>query len=195
MKGTWYRNDGGVFTRQKPQPGFTLRNDLHLTESQRRGYDAHHEAGHAVVALAWGIPVEYISMTPNTTHAAHVRFAECSTSWHFFAMAMAAGEVAGERWLRDSGLATPERLWNAERACASDRRTVADVAPDGMRLAFGAPPFPRRGTVVDYAHFQAAAGELLVALWPQVLGLAGELTQRDLLTGAEVRKILDSIRA
>lgn len=195
MEHAWHHNDDGSLTHHRPQPGFVLRSDLHLTEPRLREHDAHHEAGHAVVALAWGIPVEYVSMVPNVTHAAHVRFAEWSGPWYSFAMAMVAGEVAGERWLRDSGLATPERLWNAERACGSDRRTVVDAAPDGLRVTFGSPAPSRESRVVDYAHLQAGVGRLLDTLWPQVARLAAALTERELLTGAEVREVIDSTPA
>lgn len=185
----WHLNDDGAFTRQEQQPGFVPMNDLGLEPTDLVQHDAHHEAGHAVLALLQGIPITRVTMIATDEHAAHVQFADWSGPWWSFAVVMAAGERAGERWLREAGLATPERLWNAERHCTSDRRQVVETAPEPHEVVFGQLDVPEGREALDYARLHDAADVLLTGFWPQVSSLAAALVEHRELTGQQVADI------
>ncbi|MER7223376.1 hypothetical protein [Streptomyces rubradiris] len=186
---TWHLNDDGAFTRHAQQPGFTLMRDLGLEPADLLQHDAHHEAGHAVLALVHGIPVTRVTTIPNHQHAAHVQFAAWSGMWWSFAVTMAAGERAGERWMREVGLATPERLWNAERHCASDRHQIVETAPEPHAVVFGQMDAPDGRQALDYLSLCEAADALLTGFWPHVRTLAAELVEHRELTGRQVADI------
>ncbi|WP_424892341.1 hypothetical protein [Streptomyces sp. XH2] len=178
---TWYRNDDGIYTRHEP-PGHQLHGDLDLgltTEDMTR-YDAHHEAGHAVLGLLKGMPVRRATLEPNDLHSAHVEFGPWSSlPWWSYALMMAAGDRAGDRWLREAGLWTPQRAWIAERGCDSDRRKVAETVPGPSVVIFGALPAgaqPQQGV----AHYQSLQDEVdfwLDMYWPSVQKLANAMTE------------------
>lgn len=70
---TWHLNDDGAFTHQEQQPGSVPMNDLGLEPKDL--VHAHHEAGHAVLALVHGIPITRVTVIATDEHAAHVQFA------------------------------------------------------------------------------------------------------------------------
>ncbi|MEU1779253.1 hypothetical protein ABZ545_07155 [Streptomyces abikoensis] len=195
---TWHLNsDQPLYTRQ-PEPeewtrgtsasGFSF---LRFDAATLRRSVAVHEAGHAILDFASGIPVVEIHLcddlgkVPGEGGAAWVK---CGSGWtvpcmSYLAMC-AAGERALDRWMREEGLWTPDRAWVAERASTEDRR-MADHAVRtsmGMELIYGP------GIGIDYADVQAAADTDLDPLWDRVLRLAAAVDEHGHLTGREAAR-------
>ncbi|MFF4531531.1 hypothetical protein ACFY1P_19960 [Streptomyces sp. NPDC001407] len=190
---TWHRNDDGVYTRHAQPPGHPLRGalDLGLTAEEVTRYDAHHEAGHAVLGLLKGMPVRRATLEPNDLHSAHVEFGPWSGPWWSYAIMMAAGDRAGDRWLREADLWTAQRAWIAERGCDSDRRKVAETVPEPSVVIFGALPAgaqPQQGV----AHYQALQDEAdfwLDMYWPRVQRLAGAMIEHCELSAHRISEL------
>ncbi|MCD9144363.1 hypothetical protein [Streptomyces albireticuli] len=193
---TWYLNsdqsDGQpVFTRY-PEPrawaeGVGLYECLGFEDAVLRRAIAVHEAGHAVLCMAFGIPVveicvrEDLGKTSGEGGAAWVRTGDYwDVSYMRYAAMCAAGERAQDRWMRETGLWTPQRAWAVERTAGSDRDVLAQALRTvcGTELRFGA---SRPG--VQYGTVQAVADSALSHLWDRLLCLAEALDDRGHLSG------------
>ncbi|WP_035796445.1 hypothetical protein [Kitasatospora mediocidica] len=160
-----------IFTRH-PAPDIDGRFDVRglygLPDSHHRQMTTIHEAGHAAVLLAAGIPFDHMSLGqhPNTA-APQAGYVKCTftgtleTYIHFFA----AGERAQDRWLREQGLWTPIRAWATEILAYTDRQGIAEYAPAD-----------------DLTALHDEVDTLLDGLWPSVLRLAGALNRHGRLS-------------
>ncbi|MET7842409.1 hypothetical protein ABZT45_28040 [Streptomyces sp. NPDC005356] len=167
----------------KPKPFFNMPLDY---EQGRLGL-AFHEAGHAVLALAYGMHVktsEVIAwepdgggwaMTGNTAHESRN-----TPPWHFAAMC-AAGEVAQVNYLMAYGLWTPERAY----ACTADhdREQAIDVLAQ-FDYELGRDHVPADGK--SWGMVRGMARRKVGHLWREIRTVAHAMDERTVLTGDEI---------
>ncbi|MFK0290093.1 hypothetical protein ACIQU6_06365 [Streptomyces sp. NPDC090442] len=163
------------------------RLDMPGTYEQARLGIAFHEAGHAVLALAYGMHVvtsEVIAWESQpgcvavTGHTAHKT--QNTPPWHYAAHC-AAGEIAHVNYLLTYGLWTPQRA----AACAADhdREQAIDVlAQFGYRL--GRTHTPQGGK--SWGMVQGMARRKVSYLWPEICATAHAIDERTVLTGDEI---------
>lgn len=183
-----------LYTRYAPprrwRQGASLYSILNLDDVQLRRSIAVHEAGHAVLDLAYGIPVEEAQITeelgkgPGDGPAAWVKTCgEWSVPYMRYAAMCAAGERAQDRWMREQSLWSPERAWCAERTATQDRdQAVEALKHCDMPVRFAHPTGPG----VHYRAIQDVADAALDHLWPRVLRVAEALDDAGHLTGAHI---------
>jgi hypothetical protein len=169
--------------RGNPRPRFEMPLPY---EAARLGI-AFHEAGHAVLAMAYGMRVitsEVMAWEPEpgrwavTGNTAHE--ARNTSPWQFAAMS-AAGEVAQVGYLMAYGLWTPERAY----ACTADhdREQAIDVlAEHGYCLA--ADHVPAGGK--SWGMVRGMARRKVGHLWHEIRTVAHAMNERTVLTGDEI---------
>ncbi|MCX4549257.1 hypothetical protein [Streptomyces sp. NBC_01500] len=169
--------------RGNPRASF----EMALTYEQARLGMAFHEAGHAVLSMAYGMHVltsEVIAWSPEVDRWAvtgNTAFRTHDTNpWHFAAQG-AAGELAHVQYLMVSGLWTPERAL----ACTADhdRELAIDVLADfGYRLSLG--HVPEGGK--SWGMVRGMARRKVAHLWREIHTVAHAMNERDILTGDEI---------
>ncbi|MFJ5288601.1 hypothetical protein [Streptomyces sp. NPDC088348] len=170
--------------------------EMTLTYEQARLGTAFHEAGHAVLAMAYGMHVltsEVIAwsrgadgwgVTGNTAFRTHD-----TNPWHFAAQC-AAGELAYVQYLMTRGLWTPERAL----ACAADhdREQAIDVLADfGYRLSHGRVPEGGK----SWGMVQGMARRKVGYLWREIHTVAHAMNEQDILTGDEIADLTGLVNA
>jgi hypothetical protein len=146
-----------------------------LVTEQERQWTAHHEAGHGVIALKYGLPVEWITLgiEDNTLHPSHgrVTFAniEGTHSIEAFAVMAFAGAAA-------------ERLAGNGAAVGKSDREKAERAV----LALGFTD-PTREQFIRYCVYRAE--EMVLAEWAWIQRAATALLTHDRLTSAEIEAL------
>ncbi|MET9534696.1 hypothetical protein ABZY02_29750 [Streptomyces sp. NPDC006649] len=155
-------------------------------EQSRLGL-AFHEAGHAVLSMAYGMHVltsevmtwsrgaDGWGVTGKTASEAHG-----TNPWQYAAYC-AAGEIAHVQYLLTSG------LWTQERALACeadhDREQAIDVLADfGYRLSHGCVPEGGK----SWGMVQGMARRKIGLLWREIPTVAHAMDERTLLTGDEI---------
>ncbi|MFJ9819301.1 hypothetical protein ACIRU3_29400 [Streptomyces sp. NPDC101151] len=161
--------------------------NMPLTYDQARLGMAFHEAGHAVLSMAYGMHVitsEVIAWEPqpdvwavtgSTSHRAYF-----TPPWHYAAQC-AAGELAHVTYLMVYGLWTPERA----AACAADhdRELAIDVlAQYGYRL--GRDHVPADGK--SWGMVRGIARRKISHLWREIRTVAHAMNENTVLTGDEI---------
>ncbi|MZG13426.1 hypothetical protein GTY44_07945 [Streptomyces sp. SID5914] len=169
--------------RGTPKPRFEMPLPY---EAARLGI-AFHEAGHAVLAMAYGMRVitsEVMAWEPepggwalsgNTAHEAWN-----TPPWHFAAMA-AAGEVAQVGYLMAYGLWTPERAY----ACTADHdreQAIDTLAEFGYCLARDHVPADGK----SWGMVRGMARRKVGHLWHEIRTVAHAMDARTVLTGDEI---------
>ncbi|WP_043266109.1 hypothetical protein [Streptomyces sp. CT34] len=167
----------------KPRPSF----DMALSYEQVRLGLAFHEAGHAVLSMAYGVHVvssEVIawqpspdrwSVTGKTASEAHD-----VSPWHYAAQC-AAGELAHVQYLLTSGLWTPQLA--AGCAADHDREKAIDVlARFGYRL--GRDHTPQGGK--SWGMVRGIARRKVDRLWPEICAVARAIDAADIVTGEQI---------
>jgi hypothetical protein len=187
----------GIWTRH-PWPAFGPDGTidplavLDLPAPAERRLQAVHEAGHAVLALRGGIPVRHAQLTPGGTGPegtnGHINAGPFNVDWLDYALMLAAGERASDRWLRLEGLYTPARGWVAEVTAQMDREALEESAAalsSPVTVVYG------RGTDlaadrVDYADVCDDVDGCLTepTVWRRVLAVASALDARGFLDAA-----------
>ncbi|WP_030597021.1 hypothetical protein [Streptomyces fulvoviolaceus] len=167
----------------KPRPALNMP----LTYEQARLGMAFHEAGHAVLSMAYGMHIitsEVIAWEPqpgqwgvtgNTKHQT-----QNTPPWHYAAQC-AAGELAHVTYLMDYGLWTPQRA----AACAADhdRELAIDVlAQFGYRLGHGSVPEGGK----SWGMVQGMARRKVGHLWREIRTVAHAMDKRTVLAGDEI---------
>ncbi|MEV6755800.1 hypothetical protein [Streptomyces sp. NPDC051214] len=167
----------------RPKP--TLK--MPLTYEQARLGMAFHEAGHAVLSLAYGMRVvtsEVIAWTPEEGGWCVTGNTAFETrdvhAWRFAAQA-AAGSIAQVTYLMAYGLWTPERAL----ACAAlhDREQAIDIlAQHGFLIGRG--HVPAHGK--SWAMVQGMARRKIGHLWGEIRTVAHAMDENTVLTGDEI---------
>ncbi|MFI0230794.1 hypothetical protein [Streptomyces sp. NPDC017086] len=161
--------------------------EMPLAYEQARLGIAFHEAGHAVLSMAYGMTIVTSkviaweseqgrwAVTGSTAHQAHN-----TRAWHYAAQC-AAGELAQVQYLLAYGLWTPERA----AACAADhdRELAIDVlAQFGYRL--GRTRAPQDGK--SWGMVRGIARRKVSYLWREIRTVAHALNERTCLTGDDI---------
>ncbi|MFF1411158.1 hypothetical protein ACFVX6_15415 [Streptomyces sp. NPDC058289] len=151
---------------------------------------AFHEAGHAALSMAYGMQIidtqvvawqsadGTISVTGNTRHVA-----VDVSPWRYAAQC-AAGELAHVRYLKQTGLWTPE----LEAGCEArhDRELAIDaLAQFGYRLGRGHTPPGGK----SWSHIRRVADRTVALLWPHITTVAHAMDRQALLTGDEIAQL------
>ncbi|MET9533528.1 hypothetical protein ABZY02_23690 [Streptomyces sp. NPDC006649] len=157
---------------------------------------AFHEAGHAVLSMAYGMHVltseviAWSSEPDRWTVTGNTKFeARDIMPWQFAAQG-AAGELAHVQYLMTSGLWTPERAL----ACAADhdREQAIDVLAEfGYRLSRGC--VPQGGK--SWGMVQGMARRKVGYLWREIHTVAHAMNERTLLTGDEIADLTGLVNA
>ncbi|MET7663898.1 hypothetical protein ABZS99_34570 [Streptomyces sp. NPDC005463] len=170
----------------KPKPLLTMP----LSYEQARLGMAFHEAGHAVLAMAYGMHVvtsEVIAweaesggwrLSGNTAWSAN-----SVPAWHFAAMG-GAGEIAQVNYLMLYGLWTPERAL----ACAADHdreQAIAILADHGVRI--GRDHVPAGGK--SWPMVQGMARRKISHLWREIRTVAHAMNENTVLTGDQIADV------
>ncbi|HET6857579.1 MAG TPA: hypothetical protein VFH94_10855 [Streptomyces sp.] len=164
--------------------------DMSLPYEAARLGMAFHEAGHAVLALAYGVHVvtsEVIAWTVESGWrlTGNTAFEARGTApWHFAAQC-AAGEIAQVQYLMTYGLWTPDRAL----ACTAehDREQAIDVLADfGYRL--GRDHVPEGGK--SWGMVRGMARRKVSHLWWEIRAVALAMDERTVLTGDEVATLV-----
>ncbi len=160
-----------------------------LTHEQAHLGMAFHEAGHAVLAMAYGMHVlnaeviAWISAPGQSTVTGRTSFEarlEDIHPWRFAAQA-AAGQVAQVHYLMAYGLWTPQRAVHC--AADHDREQAIDVlAAYGRRL--GRYHVPEGGK--SWGMVRGMARRRVARLWREIRTVAHAMDERSLLTGDEI---------
>ncbi|MHC0432022.1 hypothetical protein ACX6XY_17815 [Streptomyces sp. O3] len=168
--------------RGKPKPVFGMPLPVELA---RLGL-AFHEAGHAVLCLAYGRHVatsEVVvwetedgwAMVGNTAHQS-----PSTPPWQYAAMC-AAGEIAHVQYLMAYGLWTPQRAY----ACTADHdreQAIDMLAESGYRL--GRDRVPAGGK--SWGMVRGMARRKVGYLWREIRTVAHAMDERTVLTGDEI---------
>ncbi|GAA2883652.1 hypothetical protein [Streptomyces mexicanus] len=171
--------------RGNPRPVFHMPLSY---EATRLGM-AFHEAGHAVVALAYGVHVvrsEVIAWTDSTgwNLTGNTAYqARGTLPWHFAAQC-AAGQVAQVQYLLAYGLWTPERA----AACAADHdreQAIDMLAQFGYRL--GRDHVPAGGK--SWGMVRGMARRKVAHLWREIRTVAHAMDENTVLTGDEIAEL------
>lgn len=182
---TWHHDDDmRVLGRPYPTRNYAphIQGDtdacLILPAPQLDYLRAIHEAGHAVAVLTGRGHLHSAQIVTGqaTTEEGGVTRACHMNDGHAYAIFSAAGERAADRWLRESGLWTPERAVANEVAAHGDRRSFLAINP---HVGFG-------DKEVDYRHVHDLADQALDTHWTAITAVADVLAARLYLTGDEI---------
>ncbi len=142
---------------------------------------AFHEAGHAVLCMAYGIHVITTGIVSWQIENGSWNTVG-NTSWEAesvlcrdIAAQCAAGELAHLRHLRETGRLTAETAQSAE-ADHDREQAIAILATAGVTLSVDDAPVGG----LSWREVSAVAGRQVDALWSQISALAVELTYREL---------------
>lgn len=151
-----------------------------LTPDQVMLLQAHHEAGHAVVAHHAGLQVNSLHVQRNS---------DTESSWFEgityvvylprmatqFAVQAAAGEIAAIKWLDDNGLFSPET--QAAANADHDRDETIDLlAEDGI--------------CIDWTTIQDAARNEVNGFWAQISAVAQAAAAKGDLTANQIIDVI-----
>lgn len=201
---SWHpnRDDQKILTRH-PSPVSnqvtTTRALMRFTGEQLQHCAAFHEAAHTVLLLKAGVVVKavWIRAVIEPDAAGDSSIGETETgpsvaSLEPLLTALAAGERAEDRWMREAGLWSPVRAWAAERGGFHDRDYVRSLVRQHLKreLTYGVTDQEWS----DYSAIQAAADQALDQEWGGVLALAGALLNRHHLEGEEAARIAGGMR-
>lgn len=161
--------------------------DMSLNYDQVRLSTAFHEAGHAVVAMSYGVHIvtsEVMAWSPEPGRClvtGNTAFRAAAVSpWHFAAHC-AAGQVAQVQYLLTHGLWTPERALACD--AVHDREQAVDVLADfGYHL--GRSHVPAGGK--SWGMVQGMARRRIGYHWREIRLVAEAINERTILTGHEI---------
>lgn len=152
---------------------------LGLSRTDHRTSVAVHELAHAVLWLAFGVPVVSVGVG-----LGRGGLAECDQpapenrlGW---AIGVAAGERAEDRWLRATGLWTQDLAANAELGARADRAEILAATRPRPAFGTGGP---------DFAEFHDMADQALETHWGRVMAALPCLLDAGCMTGDELATV------
>ncbi|MGN7135485.1 hypothetical protein [Streptomyces pseudogriseolus] len=154
-----------------------------FTPEQSAEMAAVHELGHALVWLDRGVHVRYVDLKKrvrlgNPVDGNAVCGPVANDRMLGWALGVAAGERAVDRWLREEGLWTPSRAAWAEVSAKHDRDAI---------LASSIDPKPCFGSgMADYGDLHQLADDALVRVWERVRASVPVLITRQSIGGNEL---------
>ena len=128
-----------------------------------RQASAYHEAAHAIIGVVLGLALDAVEVFP--AGGGEARFRETAYSYAYGVMSEAGGLAARRADAGNRG------------ASAGDREIVATALPDDLA--------PLRRPAARHAAF------LVDREWRRIERVAAELARRGVLTGDEVRKLME----
>ncbi|SEM79093.1 hypothetical protein [Streptacidiphilus jiangxiensis] len=182
-----------------PEPFCCVGGALDLPAHIARAASAHHEAGHAVLALALGVHIPAVSIGTEAGLSAcghqrgfgganeGVRDQLVHARLGSALVVLAAGVRAELMWLRENGVDLPAtRAWAVEVGGLGDQ-VIADwlLSLYGHRLEHGT-----GHDLYDYWQHEAVADAALAAAWGKVGVVAAALLERDRITGDEAAALI-----
>jgi hypothetical protein len=190
----WHVNRNPDHTTRHPEPTGGWHHTWKIerfTEEQKLQGTAIHEAAHTVLYCAAGAPITSVlvrtmsesdgSVLANgqTTHGPYrIDLSDLLT-------ALAAGERAEDRWLREVGLWTPERAWAIERHAREDRRAAArTITSTGREMTVGT-----SSHWSDLASIHQRADEAIDKRWSSITALATALLRYRHLDAQQIQDI------
>jgi hypothetical protein len=158
-----------------------------------------HEAGHAAVALQFGLHLPSVTLIdPIELRACgHLKEIEGALDNVLLDGAtigemmtvLAAGERAEDRWLRETGLWTVTRAFFAERSAFADRDVArVHLAGYGQGLRFGASSVGAPDAA-DWWRASGLADAALHGIWDKVLLLANRIAEAGALSGDDAAAV------
>lgn len=198
----WHHNvsvDGKVYplrNRLDPAYGSIDLSDhaFGLSPAEGRTQTAVHELGHALVWLhQGGVRVRKVRLGPHLHTVSHRHVSGCTAKAPVhdtsrmldWALGVAAGERAVDRWLREEGLWTPSRAAWAELTAKHDRDLILGTAALDPRPAFGTAPGGG-----DYADLHELADQALVQVWDRLRDAVPVLLSRESISGDELGSLV-----
>lgn len=157
---------------------------LGLSKQQSELGQAIHELAHGVLWLAHGVHVVSVGVGVGRGGLAECdqpRDADQRLGW---AIGVAAGERAEDRWLRESGLWTEDLAAMAEIAARTDRANILAADPQ-PRPGFG------DGGEADYSEFHDLADQALDVHWDRISTVLPLLIMEGQMTGDQLASLVD----
>ncbi|MER5277790.1 hypothetical protein ABT025_18805 [Streptomyces sp. NPDC002809] len=152
-----------------------------LTQEQVLLLQAHHEAGHAVIAIHHGLEVTSLELLPRTEDHGGWSIGGITYVTYFpheahqFALQGAAGELAALKWLDEQGLHSEETI--AAATADHDRDDVIQL-------------LTRDGIQISWPQVRDRAQTQVDALWSQISAVAHAAAENGRLTGAQINRLL-----
>lgn len=166
--------------RLHPTGSYSIRCLPTLDNRTYEHSDAIHEAAHAVLGLAAGMPLEYAMVEPRTDAIqvgarSHVRWGEYRTELTEWAAMVWAGQQAQRRWFTARGLDDDANMIDVSNQGAHDVKLILDAAA-------------QHGVAEDIGW--DLCGERLDEHWPSIERVADSLVARGRLSGAELADLV-----
>ena len=162
-----------------------------MTRRERKLYRvAIHEAGHAIMAVRWGVAFRFVTIVPDEHEGTrgHVQHYIRSAGFEFDPSAnyRSLNYLTLRAIVCFAGMEAERRIagrydW---RGAKYDLSTAAE-------LAFGSVGAPKAAEKL-LAFWRQLAKDAVAAAWPEIQGLAGELMKRQRMTGRDVKVFLRS---
>lgn len=154
-----------------------------LTREQVLLLQAHHEAGHAVIAVHHGLEVTSLELLPRTEDHGGWSIGGITYVMYFpheadeFALQGAAGELASLKWLDNQGLTSEETI--AAATADHDRDDIIQLlTQDGIHIS--------------WPQVRTRAQTQVDALWSQISAVAQAAAEKGRLTGVEIIRLFAS---
>jgi hypothetical protein len=189
----WHANRNLAHTTRHPEPDHWIHTwDAEgFTEDQKLHGTAIHEAAHAVLMCAAGVPIHSVlvrtmSETTNGLPSGENDRGPYSVDLVDLLAGLCAGERAEDRWLRAAGLWTPERAWAIERHARNDRAMADDTIHDTnqIHLTYGASSHWN-----DLASIHTHTDQVVDQYWANITDLADALIVHRSLNAQQIARI------
>lgn len=198
-----------VHTPYAPPAGISTlteaEQDGPLSEDQKRMHTAVHEAGHALIALAFELPVSAVVLhdvpepfeTVGFKANGHVHIGPYSGAGYRDMLAFhAAGVRAGHRWLADNNMLTALTAFTNDviHGFGDRRNTIAEKPSHPLQLSYGSGrphDLPAGHLFLDLADVYHRVDRLLDESWPGVMAIAEALLERGRMEPNEVWVVAD----
>lgn len=154
-----------------------------MSKRKRILRDAHHEAGHAVIAWLNGLSVKLLSLKPDADTWTRVEYNHHET-FRPGEVPSAPDRAAWQKWMRAHALATLAGPF-AVMTFTDANYTANDILGDNMV----AQQWIEEGNL-DPDECTEAAAQMVGKAWSLIEAVAAELSKRMELTGEEMQQII-----